>query len=803
MKLLQLLLLTIVITSSSHSTAGELINVTRADTKDITQLYFTFDTTPEFSVTSSQKRVDLLFVDSDISASLNILDADDRIVKFLSRVNESNELTVSLFFRYIPQNYKFTRSNDGKLVFEVLVGNQFSKSYQNLANKLKGLTVLNRPSFDLSNPSISSPYAKDWMSFFSEYESPIDIEVPVQFTAPPFPIIRLLPPGKEKNLHFLTAEMFNMAATNQWDSLASLITKLILTEPDIEQKKILALTYGDVLFRDGDFEGAFKQLYLLHEKYPEELIGSFSKYLLLVLRATYEDPHIADYEYRILEEQISKGNPLAPYLLLSQIETALATSQLIRMNQLLLRDDIGFPPVIAEIRQIRQADYWFAIDQHVKAYASYILLAKSQILTTLPYSLNGYCTTLYTQKQYRESAACYKQLARLDSLSDYLGVINYREKMAELKFEKSSTLIGDFAEIENTFTHSEGGVRATLKKNDLILLQNKNWARQALANYGEVAETFPLRAISEEATFKQAIVYSLLGQNDQSIVILQQLLRNFKNGDTTISAQALLIDILPLEIKRLVDEKNYIKALVLAKQNKDLFQNNWINSKHLVDIAKAYHNIGIYDEAHKLYLYLIEIVPIEQKEKFYLPMISATFLQGNYNLVDNYAAQYTYNYPDGKFSPDILFIRLKALVADERLEDALVLLPSPLPDDIDIFRFTTSLYYLTDNYKECVRVVEKLQLLDAPLSPEEKIMFGESLINTDKFQKAEKIFLEIKEDNPFYDQSLYRLAEIERKRGNEKNALRLFTKIVEKGSSSRWKQYAQKELKFADAAARM
>ena len=38
---------------------------------------------------------------------------------------------------------------------------------------------------------------------------------------------------------------------------------------------------------------------------------------------------------------------------------------------------------------------------------------------------------------------------------------------------------------------------------------------------------------------------------------------------------------------------------------------------------------------------------------------------------------------------------------------------------------------------------------------------------------------------------------------NRKNGLKFFKKIVETGRDDRWKQYAEKELQFADAASRM
>jgi len=789
--------------SSGQSLASELVKITRIDSKDIVQLYFSFDKTPLFSETDNEKRINLMFSNTELAENIRFFEADSKIVKILSQ-NVGGDFLLSLFFRYKPQHFKFTRSADDKLVFEILLGNQYSKSYKNLADRLKGLTVLDRDSVNFSNPYILSPYVKDWMLFLSQFESSVTVDVPVQFTLPSFPIIRILPPGREKNLQILSPNMFKLAEQGLWGHLADLILDKLESEPNIAVQKMLALTYGEALARENDFEGAFKQLYLLNEKYPEEHIGNFAEYLLILLRGIHENPHIADFEFRDLEKKISTNNPLSPHLLLSQIEAALATSQYTRMNKLLLRDDIGFPDQLEKIKEIRQADYWYAIRQPIKAFVAYGLLSQSTPLFTQPYSLNGYCTTLYSQKQFKESAECYEQLSSLSLGKNSLGMIQYRENMAKLKLHSGASLIDTFSQIENIFSGAEAGYRSALKKTDLYLLQDRSRLEWAKKNYATIAKESILRATTEEALFKQALIHSMLNQNDKSIVLLQKLLREFRHGDIRPSAQALLIELLPEEIKRLVDQKEYIKALVLAKQNKELFLNNWIDSRYLVDIAQAFYKIGIYNEAQRLYLYLIEIVPVDKKEQFFLPMIKASFDQGNYSLVEDYAAQYTYNYPEGKFSNEILFLRLQALVADERLEDALQLLPSPLPEDNGtLYNLAASLFYRTDNYERCSTLFSLILKSGTQLNQEEQIMYGESLLRTGQFEEAKEVFLQINKENPFFDQSLYRLAELERRNGKEKNALIFFKKIVETGNSNRWKQYAEKELQFADATARM
>ena len=369
-----------------------------------------------------------------------------------------------------------------------------------------------------------------------------------------------------------------------------------------------------------------------------------------------------------MESSISNTLPLAPYFLLSQIETAFATGNHSRLNHLLLRDNVAFPEPIKEIIQIHQADYWYTINQLIKAKAAYKLQSDSPVLQTLPFSLSNFCDVNYEQKKFEEAADCYETLATLVSDDPLLALIDYRKNMSKLRAGDETSLIDKFSFIATAYPHTKAGLRAEIKRNDLLFLKNKTWGLQAAENYGAIAKEAKSRDIREEALFKQALVQALLGEPTVSIKLLQQYLREFLTGDVRISAQALLIDLLPGEIKRLVDNHEYIQPLVLAKQNKEFFQNKWIDSKFLVEIAEAYNRIGIYDEAQKLYLYLIGVMPIGQKEDYFLPMIQATFDHGDYPLVEDYAAQYTYNYPKGHYTTEILVVPVEVSTSRRKTE---------------------------------------------------------------------------------------------------------------------------------------
>ena len=91
-----LLLLTILPCSGL---ASELLKVGRIDTKDIVQIYFSFDETPQFTSTQYDRRIDLEFFATTQVPALSLGEPDSDIVKILPRPGKDRYI-LSLFFRY-------------------------------------------------------------------------------------------------------------------------------------------------------------------------------------------------------------------------------------------------------------------------------------------------------------------------------------------------------------------------------------------------------------------------------------------------------------------------------------------------------------------------------------------------------------------------------------------------------------------------------------------------------------------------------------------------------------------------------
>jgi len=793
-------LLTIIMLLSSclggRAVAAELLRIVRVDNGGTVQLYATFDRLPRFSSLEDERRLDLLLTDTTLSPELTFFAPDEHIVKILPRT-EGNTLVLSFYFRYSPQRYRITPTEQNRLVVEILLGNQYSRDHQELAERLKGLSMVDRSAEDRANPSRLSPYARDWSLFFAGYESPLRINLPVKFTPVPFPLVRLLPPGEEANLSLFSSELLALAAEDEWQQVGREILQSASEKTDITEKKLLALTFGEVLGRQGILTEAEEQLRLLQENYSGELLGSFATFLLIQLQAAHASPHLAGVEFAELEKLISSSNPLAPYLLLARIETALAAGNLPLLNTLLQRDDIALPEEVAHIVQLHQANYWYALGQPVKAHAAYQLHAESTALAERPYSRNGQCDTLYFMKEFALAEQCYQGLAPLIADKNSLGLVAYRQHLAALYHAPGSAELDTFTRLENAYAGTEAGLRAAMKRNDLEFLAQPNRLGRILDSYQKIAEHIEYRFLREEALFKMALIERHQKNYARAIELAGQILREFRSGPVRISAQALLIELLPDEIRRLAARQEYLPALVLARKNRPLFESGWINGDLLVEIAETYHKLGFYEEAQDLYLYVIEITSIDHRDQYFLPMIAAAYEQGSYSLVDDYAAQYNYNHPDGLDREQILYYRLRALKADGRVVEALALLPEPLPETEDFQRLAAGLYFYGENYQKSRKLFEEQQATSAGLNPLEQFMLAESLFQNEDYPAAETSFAGLTEEHPFYDQSLFRRAQIAKSQGNREMALSLLEKIVETGKSPAWIRLAEQELRYA------
>ena len=761
------------------------------------QLSCSFNFAPKYSVNSKGKRIDLVLNNTLPADDLIVPETDDKTVKFLSLLH-NNTTTLSLFFRYPPQKVKIVPgSNDKELLVDITLGNEFTATLPSFSGQ-QGDAASQQQTRDPSNPVQTCPYSGNWQNFFKEYEADVKIEPAVQFSLVPFPAISLLPPEKEGNIGILPSAIIEGAKKNLWKDLLPLIIDQVNQTKDPEKRKKLMLTYGEILLRAGNSQEAYKQFYLLSTQSATEPVGTLARYLLLRLQAEYTDPYLADIELKNLELTLDKKNPVRPYLLITEIEIALATKQFKEMGTLLAENDLSSPSQVATIKALRQADYWLATGELAKAQTSYQLLDKTGILQQNNISLNGYCSALYHQKQFKQALDCYDRLANQSSSNtpQYLDMISFRKAMAKLHITPATKMLNDFAEIELTYPGTEAGIRSAIKQTDIKLLTMKNWEKPALTHYQTLAATAPILSIREETVFKTALVYRMLGQKAKSVEMLMDFIKEFQHSTLHNTALALLIETMPDLLKEHIKDGKYIEALVLAKQSKFLFVKHWININLLADMAEAYRQLGFFDEASKTYLYLLDISTKDRKEPYYLPLIKLAYEQGDSETIEGYADQYATAYPTGPDQEKILYIRVQNLMAHNHYKEALVLLTGKTLKDPRFKLIQASLFFNLNEYTKTKSLLEELKITPDTKQTDALFMLAESVYQLGDNKKAEALFIPLQQDSSYKDQALFRLAEIARQKGQKENALKLFTQIVEKGSDPLWQRLAKKELEI-------
>ncbi len=255
MKKVVLIIFSLLLITKVSFAQTTLSKITREKEGNTTILHLFFDLTPQYSIHQSGRRVDLTLKNTLLDESSLHFSTDNNIVKFLPLV-DPKETVLSFFFRYRPKRIKIIPTKNNSLNVIVDQGDIHFNTHTDIITDLKKSSLNGNPATDkYTNPLTLTPYTSDWRLFFSRYESEVTITTPVQFTLPEFPIIQFLPPDEKKNLQYIPSQIRDLASTNQWNAMEPLVAELLQAEMNTEKKKKLALTYGEVLLRAGNFSG--------------------------------------------------------------------------------------------------------------------------------------------------------------------------------------------------------------------------------------------------------------------------------------------------------------------------------------------------------------------------------------------------------------------------------------------------------------------------------------------------------------------------------------------------------------------
>ena len=591
-----------------------------------------------------------------------------------------------------------------------------------------------------------------------------------------------------------------MAESGKWLQVCLLLRQQVEKTADEHIKERLVLSYAEGLVRAGEYREPYYLLQRITLGYPDSLLADLASFLLIYQQADRGDHTNAYYELRTLLGRLG-ATPFAPAFNLLLAELALMADRTSEAKTLLDDPIIAQEPSLDLVRRLRQADLLFTGKQTDKALAAYLELAtQSTLIETDPLSLARFARGLYEARRYPEAAKRYQQLVDLLANRPGMDLALFRLAMCHLRMPATAKKARiDLVQIQNAFPDTLGGERAHLKQTDLDYMSKRMKGRDAEAVYGRYALAGKTVDLREESGFKQALVNSLEGEAETSVRQCMHLLRTFQSGALRTETTALLIQQLPGVIRQLVKDEEYVKALVLAKQNKNLFVRGWLETGLLFDLARAYSRLGMADETAQTYQYLFEVSGEADRENIYLPLLQAFMATGRFTRVGEYADRYQIRFPKGRDGQAVFALKVRALYESGQLDQALALLTSTSGSgsrELDLLK--GRILFEKKEWQKVIDTLAQPGIQESLTSHGLVLPLAESYFQTGKEEQAAPLFRQLAEGREHAEQARFRLAQIALKRGDRSQALNLFRELAEKGTDPLWKKIAQEEVSILE-----
>ena len=786
--------LLLVITPISEGTGAQLNRISGTETTSSIQIHTYFDELPVYRQRLTDRRFDLTLFNTTAGQGLQLPEPNDVITKTLV-VQEQDETLLSFFFRYPPQNLSISTDRQDTLIIDLIPGNRFTANYRELHSNIGLVSQVSTKTETIANPLTFSLYAEDWQSFIEQFDKTFFLDPPPKLFFPSFPLTSLLP-NEDFSPRVGSLRPLEELNQNNWFESLRIIQRNLKSINTEGERKYYAIAHADVLFRLGNIEAARNQFKLLGESYSTDDAGDLAVYAEALIEAQDHDYYTARTKLQKLLMRLNETHPLLPYVHFALAETALATKQYLQMEKLLEMQDV--PASLKDIVQLRTADLYFATGEISEAFQIYDSFYGSSLMDGRPYSINGYCTILFNQQSYQESSACFQDLASLlieDHKAAQAHFLAALSKTRTDSFNDDYSLL--FTPIVRRYPDTSSALKAKLKLADSCYFQRLDCAENVENKYRSIADQAKAREITMEALFKEAIVYHLAGNNLTSIELLQQILRNFQSGDLRDQAQTLLLQLLPAELQRLLDEGQDVEAIALAQQNRSLFEKGWLADSLLYQIGLGFERLDMYPEALQLFLYLKKRQRYSDEETLHFSSIRASHALGDHFLVEDLASEYFIRYPEGKYLLDTLFYRIDCRYSVGKIDEALTILPERLPERNDFRFLAATLFFHKSDYARTADILfPSYESGSADLSDDLLYVLAESLYELGKFRQSAVLFNSLVSIDAYQQIARYRIVQLASYL-DETSALRSpGTKAIDQAEPDRWHRFATQDLRY-------
>jgi predicted Zn-dependent protease len=754
-------------------------NLAKVDVFDISRIVFDFSDVPEFKLETSGQRIDLLLSNTDVAPSLKVLPEDDKIVRVLF-ARKPKELLVSILLHKIPTRVATIKNPATK---QVTLDINWATSGANrpaVAFQLSGMPTAHATLKNIATPQITSSYTGRWQDFFKTFHTPLDIPVPIRHAVP------VLPSWTIKKEDRPGQPLMQLANAGQWQALLEKIKKT----PPPGVSDITTILHAEALLRTGHPDRVLDVLDQQRSALNGSPLASRAAYLRALSEAICGHPYQARASLLPLLDKQKASAAMTPFGRLLDAELLLAIGRYAQAYEILKEPVQNWPTNLQRPVQWRRAEALILIGKTAEAGRNFgHLFNRTDPYAKFPEIRYHAALTYLKTGHYRQAEQYFRSLASdLHNPVDHGNALFYAARAAYLDNDLKTALV-TLEQLRDNYEGTEPGYRAWLALLDHRFQKSGATAFIQIArDYGTIARQAPIRGLREEAAFKQALAFYLHQRQERAADLLQVFLNNFSHGPLLNEARALLAELLPPLILRLIHSGNDMKAVVMVEQNRELLINGNLAWPFLPDLAEAYTRLGLWEKACKSYFFLIDRGAKRQQDKpYYLPLTQLLHDRAQFAMAASFAQRYLDKYPKGSDREKLFELQLAALEKSNRLDEAVKLLKQPKhPQSDGIELQSARIHWKREEIKEIIDQPKGLNSTHEGL-----FLRAEALFRSTRFTEALSLYEQLQQQTDYADQAMYRCGQIKLKAGDTPSALKLFGQLAENRPASFWGRLAK------------
>lgn len=765
-----------------------------------------FDRIPSYELTTSGQKIEIILLDTFVRAGVTVPKGSESVARIL--IGESPQrLLLSFLLRRPPVFVNAVkRVDENEIALDVYWREQVKGTRPAISRSLPGGIHID-PAGGVSRRVIASKYSGQWEQFFYAYEGSFDLDIPLRYTLPPFPVLALYLPARD----LVPGEVLDAGQAEKWGVARNAYTGTGFETLSAFEKQVRDIVLAEIALREGKCNAArtILQPYSPMQKTAPadgtsqsiestEEIELCADMLNLYLLSCNQD-----YPFDLLAELglgVSAHSRLGqqPYVTLLQAEAELAAGRSEIALQLLEGlQGRGIRP--ASVLRRREADARFKQDNFKAALEIYAELDATGQLDDAPLSLGSYAQALYKEKRYTEAQEVFTRLHDVVKDQDRRDLVKYVNAKSMLHAGDSAAALKLLSSI---MPGSYAAKLAQLKIADMGAASADMGSReQALADFIQLRQEMPTRAGKAEVQFKQGLTYHLLQRPEQAVSLLRDFLHQDRVSELRPYAQALLAEILPPYIEYLIGQGQHFDAMLLVDQNRDILVTTQRSYLFLLNLGQIFSELEFYPRAVKLYQYIVDATAEKEKlEPVYVPLIEALYALGDYPSVEMYAQRYLEQFNDAgtwineERAASIYLEYVKALLELGREDEAESLMRAqerPRNDALDRF---AGRYFWRKN--EIVVAGEQLRRVagGSTAEPEDLFVYAEALYAQQDYAAALKYYQRVEATEEYRLPAQYRMGTLLIEQGKREEGLTFLTLVADSNGDSRWKRLAQQSL---------